>query len=635
MAVLGAVAWWAIPLTHAVGGRTPGAVPEALLAIVPALVLTRPWSRLPRWVLALGLAVAAGAIAVCGFAPTGWTGADTAAAYVYAVVAFWVAMAYARTPTRQRLLAVAVALAGLDQFGHAFEPFWDGGQPGRTMVGTFYWHNQYAAFLLAPALAGLALVVGDDRRLRPVGWAVAPLSVAGIVLSTSRAALACAVVGWLVVGLVVAARSGRLRRLARWGVAGGLCALAVIALTGPPLFLHRVSPFGALQARAAAGQSLATNGGYRVDFWVEAWRVFAHHPVAGGGYGSLPVAATGLVPSSWARSTYAHNGLLQAVSDGGLLLGVPFLLACLAIGTALLRRAWTAFRRDGDVVLVGLVLGALALLAHSAVDFDWSYPALFTMTALVAGAALGGARHRRTMPDRGRSGGFRALALLAITAIVATPLLAAASTSWSDGTTTALERASHESPATAVAAVERASRRPLGGYRPWATLLEFALPATPGGPLRLPRQVVLQALVGTSAAAQVDRRLAVERVRALALLGEPVAARKALDVALASLHGDLGPVADLVGLAYADLGDRAAARRILVTDLIQSVAAQSLAASSDVAALLAIDANALDEVDRCAWALASPGAHGTLDGLSAPAAPADPASCPAELAAAS
>jgi O-antigen ligase len=123
--------------------------------------------------------------------------------------------------------------------------------------------------------------------------------------------------------------------------------------------------------------------------WRESASVFEHHPIAGVGYGGLEAAGAQLTPAGWPRSPLAHNDYLQALAEGGLLLGLPFLVACGAIAFGLVRVGRSRVHSRVVDVRTGVVIGAMALMAHAAIDFDWTYPALFSLTAVVAALAVG------------------------------------------------------------------------------------------------------------------------------------------------------------------------------------------------------------------------------------------------------
>jgi hypothetical protein len=127
-------------------------------------------------------------------------------------------------------------------------------------------------------------------------------------------------------------------------------------------------------------------------------------------------------------SPLAHNGYLQVLSDGGLLLGVPFLLVTFAVAWWVVAALLAAVRhRDASLpgMVVPLSLGAL--LVHSAVDFDWSYAADFLVVAVLTGILAG---HRWSTASQIRSGPVpRALTGAIVAGVVLLGL--AAGTAWS------------------------------------------------------------------------------------------------------------------------------------------------------------------------------------------------------------
>jgi O-antigen ligase len=156
--------------------------------------------------------------------------------------------------------------------------------------------------------------------------------------------------------------------------------------------------------------------------------VFDRHPVTGAGYHSLATASVGHVPVGWPLSPLAHNGYLQALSDGGLLLAVPFLGAVVAVCWWVLRSLGQAVRRR-DLSTLGLAVPVSlgVMLVHSAVDFDWSYAADFVLGAILAGLVLGTRRGEtapRTAPSR-RVARVVAVAVLAGVALTGVAAVAA------------------------------------------------------------------------------------------------------------------------------------------------------------------------------------------------------------------
>ncbi|HWF40823.1 MAG TPA: O-antigen ligase family protein [Acidothermaceae bacterium] len=393
-----AAAYLTMPFAQATGGRDSWALTKAAVVVLVALLAAKPWQRLRVGTLALAVAVALAALTVCLVTPPGWFGATRASSYGVGAGAFIAVASYARSVRRAYLIGAIVAAAGAVQFCWSFVAWWGGRDQSIPMVGTFYWHNQYAAFLLAPALIALTLLVNHRPPWRLVGWVVAPLAVAGVVYSSSRGGLGILIGGWLLIGVLAFRVKPNRGALVRWLAASVLAAGVTLAISGPPFFASSSSPFASTEARASAGGTADASSSYRVQMWHEAVIVFDHHPVAGVGYGALESTAAKLTPANWPRSPLAHNDYLQALAEGGLLLGVPFLAACAAIGVGLLRGLRSRARRRVLDVRTGLIVGAGALMAHAAIDFDWTYPALFTLAAIVSAAAIAPALRRPDHP---------------------------------------------------------------------------------------------------------------------------------------------------------------------------------------------------------------------------------------------
>jgi O-antigen ligase len=387
------------PVAHAEGGRDAGAACWLALVTIAALAVTRPWERLAgrRWLLAPAVALAA--LFVLPATGVGRGGAVAALSYALVAGLLLAVTAYARTPARRAAVAALLCVGGVAQFGWALVPWWGSEDPTHPMVGTYFSHNQLAVALLLPALLGAALAVVGSRPWRSAGAVAAPLCAAGVVLSTSRATLACLVVGWVVVVvLALLVAGGRRQAVLRAVAVTAVAVVLTVVLPGPPLFSSWQSPLGGAAARAAVGETVDANTTYRTEFWREALSVTRAHPLTGAGYGRLATESAPLVPTSWARSPLAHSGPLQAFADGGVLLGLTVLAGLGLVVAGLLRRLATlrglrkARARDPVGADTALVLAAsvagLALLAHALVDTDWSYPALAAQLAVVLGLAL-------------------------------------------------------------------------------------------------------------------------------------------------------------------------------------------------------------------------------------------------------
>ena len=272
--VLVAVAWWLVFAVHNWGGRGPHAVSIGAVITLVALLAARPDRNLGRPSLALAAVASVAAFVVAATAPTGWQGATIAAPY--ACVA-WLTVAVAaevrRRPRTTELVALVILIATLTEFYGGWTAWHGGMDPRVPFIGTFYWHDQVATFMIPGSLIGMAFWLVRRGPIAFIGLLSAVFGTIVVVYSTSRASLACLGLGLVaLLGLhLVLAPSRRLALRALAG--GGIVTAAVVLIAGPPFFPQRVSPFAGTADRAS-GQSLGQNGGYRLDFWREALSVF-------------------------------------------------------------------------------------------------------------------------------------------------------------------------------------------------------------------------------------------------------------------------------------------------------------------------------------------------------------------------
>jgi O-antigen ligase len=556
-AALLVLATWAFPLTRGTGGRDPHGLLLFALALLVALPALRAW-RVTALGMALAATTATAALLVCVTAPTGWWGADVAAGYVAAAGAFIAARAYATTSQRRLLILAGIALGGLVQFSDSFLPWWGSGNPTNQMTGTFFWHNPYAAFLLPGAILGAAFVVSGHQIVRWIGWVTTPVCAAGIVFSSSRASLAVLVAAWIALAAALVRSRATARRLAAITL---LSAAVVLALPGPPFFGHWHSPLAATTARADGGQSLAQNGFYRTEFWREAAEVAEHHPVAGAGFHSLATASAFYTPVGWARSQLAHNGYLQPLTDGGLLLGVPFLLTVGLVGWRAVRRffsaAWSR-GSPGSPFNAAAAVAVLALMVHSAVDFDWSHPSI-----LVELAVLAACLPRRDSPPAPVTGAKvasrwrRPVAATAFAAIIGALVVSVLSLHAWQRTERGINATLPAS--TRLAAADAA----LGDFRPAQSVLQTALDKAAS----VSDAQARQALTLTARPAHVDLHLWLLRDAVLAQRGQGAHAVADAHQALAHVHGDPAPYTYDLARVLEQAGDKAGTTRLLESDL--------------------------------------------------------------------
>jgi O-antigen ligase len=152
-----------------------------------------------------------------------------------------------------------------------------------------------------------------------------------------------------------------------------------------------------------------TFDGSRGWVWRDTVALIKAHPFLGAGIGAYGTAVPlhGRYDGSQGALMQAHNDYLQALADGGLLGGALALWFIAAVARSVWRGLRSADRRAAGVTL-GCGAGFLALLVHSAFDFNLQIPAnalAFLLLSLLPSAveqASGAEDSRRAAPKSER-----------------------------------------------------------------------------------------------------------------------------------------------------------------------------------------------------------------------------------------
>lgn len=376
-----------------VGLGTSWSAPVGIAATLPLLLAARAW-RLPAAWLTLAGALPLSVIVTAALVPEG-TGVARAVSYGYGALAFTAVAAFARTPARRLLASAALALVVLDQFSQAWLTWWGSQNPNRMQAGSFNWHNQYGIFCgVGVVLCATVSLIHPERRLRGTALGVSALLLTGLLGSASRGSVLVVAMA-VVVLLVVAVRAvGPVRACVRL-TAVALAGVAVGVLLRSPLLFPRWSmPWAPLLARSVLDpsstdyQPASGNASARMSMWQAAWRLFLDRPLTGWGLQTYGTQSDRYMPAGLTRSVDPHNELLRAAAEGGLVQGLPVLAVLLVASAAAAAHLWRVLRLPAratrDVGRVAALLACVALLAHSLMDFDLSYPTL----AMAAGWCL-------------------------------------------------------------------------------------------------------------------------------------------------------------------------------------------------------------------------------------------------------
>jgi hypothetical protein len=364
------------------GGRERGTTEVALALAAPSVFAGRVWRRLSVLELASCASVAGAAVLLPFITPLGVSVAPDLNAYTYAVIMYLAVRGFVQNDEHRRVVAVACLCLGVVEFIDVIRVWVGENDPSFQMVGTFYWHNQFGAFAAAIALLASAMAMRSSRLEDAIGWLIAPLFLALAWLSHSRGALlALLLTAVFLPGVALVRRHW-------WALARAVCVLA-LAFAVHGLLIAAVSGSGNGHGFSPGKDSLASTSTFRLTAAEEGMKVFARAPLVSHGYGSLPITGWQHTPRGTTTSPYAHSAEVQALSDGGILLGLPVIVAIALLGWTAVRGAARASRRSPrpEWLPLGASLAAIAMLLHASMDFDSQYPVLLALLVVVVAIA--------------------------------------------------------------------------------------------------------------------------------------------------------------------------------------------------------------------------------------------------------
>ena len=287
--------------------------------------------------------------------------------------------------------------------------------PTVSPFGPFVSKNHFAGYVGMTALLALGLAVSLASRGRGREWTtrwratgvvlalVAALAMAlGVLVSLSRGGAISLAVGALAfVAFRMRPRDSEQR-------IGPLVPSLAVAAALATILLLVLPPQAHERLRSMTGTS------FRLDTWRDTLRMASSSPWVGQGLGSFEDAYPRFKRSHGElRVEHAENDYLETLAEVGLI-GLALAFAALLLcGTRVLgARTSSRVRRLGAGALAGLV----ALLTHSALDFNLRVPsnailAAFLASVVAAGAPLRSASAWRT---RAAAAAFGLAALLAL-----------------------------------------------------------------------------------------------------------------------------------------------------------------------------------------------------------------------------
>jgi O-antigen ligase len=390
--------------TLCLGGYRPETMWVTLLLTGATLVIfcveraTRP-TPAPRfaaadWLLLLFLVYAA--LNALLISPVPWLGWIDWLAWANAAAIYWISRHGVRSLSTRRVMFIALVLLGIFAVGlgcyqRFVQPDWL--MLGRTQVdqflarssGPFGIPNTLAGLLilLLPAAVALAFRSHATATQRVWWiWVVAVLAF-GLWLTVSRG-------GWIALALALVVWPLTLSEQ-RWQKRAFAAVLVLALLVVMGAVLYRTAPI----VRDRFDRLVLDSGELsRPILWRAAVKIFAEHPVVGGGAGSYNVRFERHRPKGFVdEPQWAHNEYLNTLADYGAI-GLGLLLGAVIFMIA--ARRTTNNSSGGDAhgmesrnVRHGFAIGALAFALQMLVDFHLKIPALAMSLAVVGALALG------------------------------------------------------------------------------------------------------------------------------------------------------------------------------------------------------------------------------------------------------
>ena len=298
------------------------------------------------------------------------------------------------------IVGVALAIAGLVQrvtFNGKLYGFWELAQGGAPF-GPYVNRNHFAGWMLMvlPLTVGLFasvlirsragvwrhwrdrvlwLASTDANKAILIGFAILTMALA-LVVTLSRSGISAMIGAMLCASVVMARRQP-----------GGHSRFVVpVYLTAVILIVVSSAGVERIAARFVAPESVDVEG--RQAIWSDTWRMIDDFWLTGTGlntFGSAALFYQSTLKGSHMRE--AHNDYLQLAAEGGLLAGIPIVLAIAVLAYGIRQR----FRSDvGSIwwVRAGAVTGLVAIAAQSFVEFSLQMPGNAALFAVLCGLAL-------------------------------------------------------------------------------------------------------------------------------------------------------------------------------------------------------------------------------------------------------
>lgn len=303
----------------------------------------------------------------------------------------------AENPARRRVLLWALVVGGAATLLHATYQYMNPGlvqAMGMTglseavstrVYSTFENPNFYAEYLVLLFSGCLALTLTEKKLLRLVAAGLTMFSGVVLLLTYTRGSWVA-----LAVGVAITVTIVNWRLLMPLGLAAGV---AIIVLPG-------------VGSRLLSVVSTGGTAGFRMRLWRIAGEVIANHPFLGVGLGDfyrgfqeVALAQPGL---GVGYAFYgAHNSYFQVAAETGVLGGLAFAIAVLALCRAGLAYGLARYEHERDRLQAAALLAGIIAFAFNALTSNaFQHPRGAVFFFLVAGLSAGIGANARQRSER-------------------------------------------------------------------------------------------------------------------------------------------------------------------------------------------------------------------------------------------
>lgn len=279
---------------------------------------------------------------------------------------------YMSTDEYVTLFLLIGAVLGILSLILFFIPTWGNNLPGVNVVFSTYGHNHLAAFLIM--LLPLSFVKAIRTREK-IFIALFFFFVFLIAISYGRTALFLSVIEVVVMlAFVIKKKEVGKKFVFLTAMSGILLCFALCFLIFFSIFPERCL-WESLRNKVC--KSFQTEA--RTMYWRQAKNALQDFPVFGYGPGTFILISQKYKTEPYLLSAFAHNTYIQMFAEGGIVVGVTYLIFVLILFTTFVLALWRQ-RKKESMFLLSLFLAVTASYLNALIDFDWSFKGIFLLT---------------------------------------------------------------------------------------------------------------------------------------------------------------------------------------------------------------------------------------------------------------